>query len=157
MEVKAFTDSLFIPLIIYREAFDEQVIMASNTQGIVSLDDWKLTDEMFPVKTDIIRIEVTFDGNINSDDFDRTKAEIFYIVGTQPRFIEYDDSTELTEDQNTNMLKAIINCFSNSMITLPKELQIFNDLLEGEWSYRIETDLMLVPSVSNGVFVFECV
>lgn len=157
MEMIAFTESLFLPLMIQKESFDEHAIVAFNQEGIVNLGKWIEDDSGLCYVPDVIKIELTFDGNINDyETFDPVKAEIFSIVATRPKNI-VDDGKILTDDQNTNMLKNIINCFSGEVMRLPKELQIGNDLLSDSWSYRVAVDRRIYPCVSNGDLVFECI
>lgn len=157
MEVKAFTESMFLPLMIQREVFDEQSMVAFNLEGIMNLGTWIEDESGLCYIPDLMTIEVCFDGNLNDyDNFDPTKAEIFSIVATTPKGIDPESDT-LTNDQNTNMLKNIMNCFRGDMIALPKELKIFDDLLNQEWSYRVATDQRIYPCVVKGDLVFECI
>lgn len=155
MEVKDFTSSLFMPFMIQKESFDEQTTVAFNLEGIMNSEAWIEDPSGLCFIPDLVKIEVTFDGNINSDDFDESKAEIFGIVATCPKFLS--DGEMIGEHQNTNTLKNIMNCFRGDMIALPKELSIYNDLLGLQWSYRIALDQRIYPCVVDGNLVFECI
>ena len=157
MEMTAFTESMFIPLMIQKESFDEHAIVAFNQEGIMNLGKWIEDDSGLCYIPDIIKIELTFDGNINDiETFDPVKAEIFSIVATRPKSF-VDDVELLTDDQNTNMLKNIINCFSGDVMKLPKELILGEDLMRDAWSYRVAVDQRIYPCVVNGDLVFECI
>lgn len=158
MEMKAFTESLFLPLMIQREVFDESTMVAFNLEGIMNLGTWIEDESGLCYIPDLMKIEVCFDGDLNDyENFDPTKAEIFSIVATTPSGLDPTSDAPLTEDQNTNMLKNIMNCFRGDMITLPEQLKIFDDLLGLEWSYRIAMDQRIYPCVVKGDLVFECI
>ena len=158
MEVKDFTNSLFLPLMIQKESFFEPAIVAYNLEGIINSGDWVEDPSGVCYIPGLIKIEVTFDGNINDHEtFDPLKAEIFSIVGTTPLSFIDDDSSLMSNEENTNMLKNIINCFSGSVFSIPKSLNIYDSLLNDEWSYRVCTDMKICPCVVDGQFVFECI
>jgi hypothetical protein len=156
MEMKAFADSMFVPLILQKDSFLEKSTVAFNWQGIVNSTNWIEDDSGVCFLPNLIKIELTFDGNIAADDFDEMKAEIYSIVGTTPKSFQDDDSIEMTDDQNTNMLKNIMNCFSGKMIDLPEELNIVEYLLNDDWSYRVMTECAIYPCVIDGSLLYEC-
>ena len=123
MEVKTFTECLFVPLIIQKEIQEFDVIVAMNIEGILNNSEWIEDDESgLCYIPDVVKIEIAFDTNINDiETFDPSKADVFSIVATKPLFLETEGL--MTDDQNTNMLKNIMNCFCGDMIVLPKELQ----------------------------------
>jgi len=156
MEVSHLTESLFLPLMIQREMFDEPTMVAYSRDSILNLNTWIEDDIGLCFIPDIIKIELSFDGDVNDPNkFDPSKAEIFSIVATEPPFMIGNDDA-FTENQFSNMMKNIINCFSGDMIALPKELQIYDDLLRQEWSYRIRVDQRIYPCVQDGSMAFEC-
>ena len=157
MEVKHFIDSLFMPYMVQKETFDSPMIVAYNLEGIMNASSWIEDESGICYVPNLVKIELTFDGNINSDDFDEFKAEIFSIVSTTPTFALDDCMSDIGEHHNTNILKNIFNCFSGEMISLPKELSIYNDLFELPWSYRISHDHRIYPCVVDGNLVFECI
>jgi len=156
--MKAFTESLFLPLMIQREVFNESSIVAFNLEGIMNLGTWIEDESGLCYIPNLMKIEVCFDGNLNDyENFDPIKSEIFSIVATTPSGLDPTSDAPLTEDQNTNMLKNIMNCFRGDMIALPEQLKIFDDLLGLEWSYRIAMDQRIYPCVVKGDLVFECI
>ena len=157
MEVKHFIDSLFMPYMVQKETFDSPMIVAYNLEGIMNSSTWIEDESGICYIPNLIKIELTFDGNINSDDFDDSKAEIFSIVSTTPAFALEDSYSAIDEHHNTNILKNIFNCFSGEMIALPKELTIYNDLFELPWSYRFSHDHRIYPCVVDSNLVFECI
>lgn len=156
MEVKAFTDSLFLPLMVQREFFDDNLMVAYDSDCIMNMDTWVEDMSGLCYIPDLIKIELTFDGDINSPKFDPSKAEIFSIIATKPKSFVNDDDPMMTEDENSNMLKNIMNCFSGSMFNIPKEMHIFNNLIEDHWSYRVCLDVKIFVCVVNGSLAFEC-
>lgn len=160
MEVKDFTDCLFIPLIIQRESplFNEATV-AMNLEGILRLTTWVEDESGLCYVPDVIRIEILFDANINDpSSYDDMKMELFSIVATKPKFLEFndDESVPLSDAQNMNMLRSIMTCFDGTMIKLPDDLKIHDDLFDDRWSYRISMDRTLYPCVHDGAFGFEC-
>lgn len=156
MEVKTFTESLFVPLMIQKETFGYPDLIAMNMEGILNSTNW-VEDDVSGICfiPDIVKIEIAFDTNINDiANFDPSKADVFSIVATKPKFLYVEG--EMTDDQNTNMLKNIMNCFDGDMILLPEELRILSSLFECNWSYRISLDHCIYPCVSEGRFGFEC-
>jgi hypothetical protein len=156
MEMRAFADSMFVPLILQRDIMIGQSTVAYNWQGIANSTQWVEDDSGICYIPNLIKIELTFDGDITSEEFDPLKAEIFSIVGTTPRSFVNDDSQTMSEDQNTNMLKNIMNCFSGTMIELPNDLKIIKELLNDSWSYRVLTECAIYPCVVDGCLVYEC-
>lgn len=156
MEMRAFADSMFIPFIIQKDSFLEKSTVAYNIQGILNSTDWVEDDIGICYIPNLIKIELTFDGDISSNTFDYMKAEIFSIVATRPKSFSDDDQSDMTEDQHTNMLKNIMNCFSGKMIDLPEDLNIVEYLLNDSWSYRILMDCSLFPCVAGGTLLYEC-
>ena len=157
MEVTHFIDSLFVPFMIQKEAFDSPTIIAMNVNGIMNHSDWIEDDSGICYISDIIKIQITFDGNICSSDFDDSKAEIFSIVASMPKFMQEDSVSDIDKHHNTNILKNIINCFNGEIISLPKEFLIYKDLLRDNWSYRISHGHSIYPCVVDKNLVFECV
>jgi hypothetical protein len=156
MEMKAFADSMFVPLILQKDSFLEKSTVAYNWQGITNSNQWIEDDTGVCFLPNLIKIELTFDGNIMSEDFDELKAEIFSIVATTPKSFIGDDGPSMSEDQNTNMLKNIMNCFGGQMIELPEELNIVEYLLNDRWSYRVILARSIYPCVVNGCLFYEC-
>jgi hypothetical protein len=163
MEVKSFTDSLFVPLIIQKSAAcidyeNDKDIVAINYASILATRGWiENHDINLCYLPNLIRIDLAFDVDIMDDaTFDETKTDVYSIVATTPKFLDVEEDLPLTMDQHSNMMKNIINCFDASLISLPPELKLFDSLLECDWTYRIALDLKLFPCVHNGVFSFEC-
>lgn len=157
MELKHFTDSMFLPLMIQRECANDPATVAYNLHGIIDNGSWIEDSNCICYIPDLVKIELTFDGDINEDDFDPWKAEIFSIVATTPKHFIDDPSTELSHHQNSNTIKNIINCFSGAVIALPDELTIANELLSDAWSYRVVMDQKIYPCVVDGNLFFECI
>lgn len=157
MEVKDLTDSMFVPLMLTREIFDEPEMVALNTNAILNSSGWIEDISGICFIPNLVKIELVFDQNINDQrSFDDSKAEIFGIVASKPKFVD-NVIHEMTDNQNNSMIRNIMNCYSREIIALPKEMMIYNDLLERAWSYRIVTDKRIYPCVSDGSLVFECV
>ena len=146
-----------MPYMIQKESFDNPMIVAYNLEGIMNASSWIEDESGICFIPDLVKIELTFDGDINSNDFDDLKAEIFSIVCTTPKFALDDSSSDITEPHNTNILKNIFNCFNGEMIALPDELLIYKDLFDNCWSYRISHDHRIYPCVVDGNLVFECI
>ena len=112
MEVKHFIDSLIMPYMIQKESFDNPMIVAYNLEGIMNASTWIEDESGICFIPDLVKIEITFDGDINSNEFDDLKAEIFSIVCTTPKFAIDDSYSDISEHHNTNILKNIFNCFN---------------------------------------------
>jgi hypothetical protein len=158
MEVKDFTSSMFVPLMLTREMFDEPQTVAINTASILNSSLWIEDMSGICFMSDLIKIEIAFDTNINDrKTFDESKEEIFGIVASKPKFIDDNMHNYITDAQNNTMIRSILNCYSSEIISLPKNMKIYDDLLDRAWSYRIVTDKRIYPCVVDGNLMFECV
>ena len=155
MEVKDFTESLFRPMMVLKEQPDRQTIVAYHPETIIDSDNWYQDACGLCYIPDLVKIEVSFDGDLNDPYFNDIEATIFSIVATRPTFLsEFDD---ITDSQNQLIIGNIINCFSGEIIPIPTSLQVGNELSQFEWSYRIINDCKIMPCVVDGQMVFEVI
>ena len=155
MEVKDFKDSLFRPLMVMKERGSEPTIVSYASQAIADSDNWYQDECGLCYIPDLIKIEVTFDGDINDVYFDDREATIFSLVTTRPSFIT--DEFNISDNQNQLIIGNIINCFSGELMPIPTSLLIGNELSEFEWSYRIINDCKILPCVVEGQLAFEAI
>lgn len=159
MEIKDVTDSMFLPLMIQRELDIENIYTVSlNHDYLMNSGLWVEDVSGMCYIPNLIKVELSFDGDINDiENFDRLKSEVFSIVATAPKFIVDDLTPNITDDQNTNMMKNIMNCFSGKMMELQEDFILFDSLIEHPWTYRISMDHRIYPCVVNGTLAFECI
>lgn len=155
MEVKDFKDSLFRPLMVMKEQGSDPTIVSYASQAIADSDNWYQDECGLCYIPDLIKIEVTFDGDINDVYFDDREATIFSLVTTRPSFIT--DEFNISDNQNQLIIGNIINCFSGELMPIPTSLLIGNELSEFAWSYRIINDCKILPCVVDGQLAFEAI
>lgn len=156
MEVTDIKASLFRPIMIIKESAHDQTIVSYSVDSISNSDNWYQDACGLCYIPDLVKIEVTFDGDINDPlCFDEENATVFSIISTKPEFMDSDDP--VTDKQHHLIVGNIINCFSGELMALPHSLQIGNELSDLEWSYRIVGNCKILPCVVDGQLAFEAI
>ncbi len=154
MEVKHVLESLFVPLMLRKDNFkNNKFYVAVNNEHMMNCGLWKQSKTGLSYIPNLMRIELTFDGDISDPKFDLYSNDIYSIIGTKPHLLY--ESGSLTYDQNTNSMKNIINCYSGKLITVPHELDIYTNLLTNNWSYRYVLDSYIYVFIDNGCLTFD--
>lgn len=150
MEVKNFMDFMFVPFLIQKETLTDPAIIALNEPGIMASTDWIEDPIGVCYIPNLIKIEIAFNSDIESGDI--SKADIYSIVAKPPPAFDLLDESR----SNVIICNSIVSCFDTTVIGLPSELDIKNDLIDCDWSYRIMRDQRLYPCVVEGNIAFQC-
>lgn len=151
--MKAFIDSQFSPLVIDLLDADGNHFSAVNQQMLLNMKGWQMINGI-PTLQGLVRIVFTLDGNITSETFDYTKANVYSVVSTRPKFMNSDD--DLPESITRSVWMQLQNIFSSSDFNIPALIpDPFNVANEyDDSSFMIIDDVMIVPFADSGSFTF---
>jgi hypothetical protein len=154
MEMSQFTSNLFIPYLIKSEPFDGEDTIALNYQSLFSAQGW-ITDPEFGVMLkDVCKVQIAFQ-DYESERIEWSKSDLFTLAISRPGFLS--SNKPMGEQENLFMIKGIINCFDGSIVDLPQELSIKEDLLEMPWSYKIIPRTVIYVDSVDGHLLFDVI